>query len=190
MDLAEGDDMSNMNIAKWMATVFLLSSSNVYSAEECAREYNSYVWACEFKVLSWVQVSIQTELTDLENRKKEFERDIRAYLRRDIPTVEHEVLSYIDAIGKYGFDSPDINERAGYSCFVWTVGNDYPVAYHVECEVHSYGSGRSHWKSNTQNAVLGYDSSENVPQTIDQKLEDFIEDLASLYYDARLQTKE
>ena len=133
--------MSNMKIAKWMAVAFLLSSTSAYSAEECTGEHDYIVWACEFEVLSSVEVSIQTDLTDLEKRKSEFERDIRAYLRRDIPVIEHEVSSPFDVILKYGADTPNLKERAGYTCNIWTVGIDYPVAYHVECKIYSYGSG-------------------------------------------------
>ena len=70
---------------------------------------------------------------------------------------------------------------------VWVTGDNYPVAYHVKCEFWSA------WDSEDpdydyriwENAVLGYGSRDNVPDTIKKILDEMIEELAILFYKVR-----
>lgn len=58
---------------------------------------------------------------------------------------------------------------------IWTVGEDYPVAYHVEAHVFIFDSAialPSHYESPYSTAVLGYG---NAKQLVDGKIEDLID---------------
>lgn len=62
---------------------------------------------------------------------------------------------------------------------VWTVGEDYPVAYHL-----SINSGNLNNVREYTNAYLGYGSKSNVPDTVKESISSFIDELAIAFFKA------
>lgn len=62
---------------------------------------------------------------------------------------------------------------------VWIVGTNYPIAYHIETTAGSLA------EMSYENAVLGYGSSENVPDHVKKTINDMVEGLAIAFYKTR-----
>ena len=65
-------------------------------------------------------------------------------------------------------------------CRVWVVGNDYPIAYHVQCRAGTFKE-REIWAD----AALGYGSKQNVPASVRATLNRMLEKLAVDFFTAR-----
>lgn len=78
-------------------------------------------------------------------------------------------------------DKEEVKPKVGYLwCGVWTVGDNYPVAYHVECKLGS-------WKKSDilEDAVLGYGTKENIPESIRKTLDQIVSRFAIQFYKVR-----
>jgi len=65
-------------------------------------------------------------------------------------------------------------------CGVWTVGQDYPVAYHVECRLGSEINKRI-----VHDEHLGYGNKDNVRKSIRESLNSMIENFAITFFKIR-----
>jgi hypothetical protein len=63
---------------------------------------------------------------------------------------------------------------------VWIVGDDYPIAYHMEIV-----AGTIEEREIYTNSVLGYGSKQNVPDTVKSQIGKFVEELAIVFFKAR-----
>jgi hypothetical protein len=63
---------------------------------------------------------------------------------------------------------------------VWTVGDDYPVAFHLELQAGNLTNEKEY-----RGAVLGYGSKQNVPDTIRKKIAELVEEAALAFFKAR-----
>ena len=77
-------------------------------------------------------------------------------------------------------DIKDPKKIGNLWCGVWTVGDDYPVAYHVECQLGSFQKDRI-----LTDAVLGYGSKRNVPDTIRKSIDDIVSRFAVKFFKVR-----
>ena len=64
-------------------------------------------------------------------------------------------------------------------CGVWTVGEDYPVAFHLECKLGTYSDDIF------KDAVLGVGSKKNVPDTIRKEADRMVSDFAVDFFKYR-----
>ncbi len=65
-------------------------------------------------------------------------------------------------------------------CAVWTVGKNYPIAYHVECRMGTYSNDRIFG-----DATLGFGSKENVPDSIREAVDRMVSGFAILFFKYR-----
>lgn len=63
---------------------------------------------------------------------------------------------------------------------VWTVGDDYPIAYHISINAGNLSNAREY-----TGAYLGYGSKSNVPDTVKESISSFIDKLAIAFFKAR-----
>jgi len=63
---------------------------------------------------------------------------------------------------------------------VWTVGDDYPIAYHIGISAGNLANPR-----NYETAFLGYGSKQNVPDSVRESISQLIDDLAVAFFKAR-----
>ena len=63
---------------------------------------------------------------------------------------------------------------------IWTVGKDFPIAYHISCEAGTV-LNTGMWES----AFLGYGSKANIPKLAKECIDDLIEDLAIDFFEVR-----
>ena len=106
---------------------------------------------CQIRVVSWVDVIVQgNRLTD---KKADFEKLVRDVLRRDVPSLSHEVKEYGTLWSEVSYDEAnekfldiDVGQderfirRAEVNCRVWASGSDDPVAVYMSCELSGWGN--------------------------------------------------
>ena len=99
--------------------------------------------------------------------------------------VKHETLSYWDALAKYKFDtqSPEMKKRGHIACTVWTVGDDYPVAQYVECELFGYGDYSL--RPNFSQESLGYSNASRADEQVRGAIRGIIAEISSVFLEAR-----
>jgi hypothetical protein len=66
---------------------------------------------------------------------------------------------------------------------VWTVGDDYPIAYHIAISAGNLASSQESLEYET--AFLGYGSKRNVPDSVRESISQLIDDLAVAFFKAR-----
>lgn len=76
------------------------------------------------------------------------------------------------------------NQLGFLTCDVWTVGEEFVVAYHVDCNAGHYLSNKvlgTVWN----HALLGYGPKDQIPDTIHRGLRNLIQKLAVAFFKAR-----
>ena len=164
----------------------LFTANTAKSSEFCSQTENEYVksmFECNLEIISWVEVNFQSEL--LKKHKSKYERLIRLRLRNDLSMIKHETLKYLDALKKFQWDtkSPEISKRGQLTCLVWTVGDDFPVAQYVECELWGYGDYS--YYPNFSHKTLGYSNSSGADEHVREAIRDIITEISSSFLEAR-----
>jgi hypothetical protein len=100
---------------------------------------------------------------------------------------QEDVLSYLklrlrnDVSGLPFCRSEDLRSRSNEPAFVvftlWTVGNDYPVAFHMKIEILKTNPQRTEFKPLFSDAVLGYHSASRIESAYRETLDDFVRKL-------------
>jgi hypothetical protein len=80
---------------------------------------------------------------------------------------------------------PAMRYQEGQKCgtiivSVWTIGDDYPIAYHIDFNAGKFGD-LNVWNE----AYLGYGAKENVPEGIKKQINDMVERFAISFYKAK-----
>lgn len=65
-------------------------------------------------------------------------------------------------------------------CGVWTVGSDYPVAYHVECKAGPFSKPEM-----LSDEHLGYGNSRNVPDQLRKSIDEMVSEFAVRFFKTR-----
>ncbi len=63
---------------------------------------------------------------------------------------------------------------------VWTVGDEFPIAYHIAINSGNFERARQY-----ETAILGYGSKRNVPESVRQSITELVEELAVAFFKAR-----
>jgi hypothetical protein len=122
----------------------------------------------------FIYVLVRSESEDKVGLKSE---DLTDYLK----------LRYKNNFGGFPYkeitdwqNAPPAEKTGNLWCGVWTVGNSFPVAYHVECRMGSMKQSRI-----VEDAVLGYGNRSNVPETIRKTLDRMVSDFAIRFFKTR-----
>ena len=67
-----------------------------------------------------------------------------------------------------------------FECEVWTVGSNYPIAFHVQCTGGSMDEPR-HWR----NATLGYGPKDKIVEMVKKTIDSIVDDYATFVQKAR-----
>ena len=172
--------------AALLGAVLSISVSTARSSEFCSQATLAFMketLACQLEIISWVEVTFQGKL--LEEHKMEYERLIRLRLRNDLSMLKHETVKWMDAWQKYEFKSKskEMRKRGRVTCLVWTVGDDYPVAELVECELSGYGDYS--FSQTFSSRVLGYSNSQKADEQVRSSIRQTIAHIGSDFLEAR-----
>jgi hypothetical protein len=130
-------------------------------------------------------------------RKVEYFGFIHAHIKNDesarIGITESEMTDFLKLRFKNNFGSTPYKdlgsklleqknpESIGYLwCGVWTVGDDFPIAYHVECK-----GGSLSKPTILTDAVLGYGNKRNVPEAIKKSIDGMLAQFAVRFFKTR-----
>jgi len=67
-----------------------------------------------------------------------------------------------------------------FECEVWTVGSNYPIAFHVQCTGGSMDEPR-HWR----NATLGYGPKDKIVEMVKKTIDSIVDEYATFVQKAR-----
>ncbi len=66
---------------------------------------------------------------------------------------------------------------------VWTVGDDYPIAFHIEMQADNMSAGYAEYAY--EHEILGYGSKQNVPDSVRESISKLMDNLAVAFFKAR-----
>jgi hypothetical protein len=158
-----------------------------YAKEMCDSSYSAFSdrMPCYADTISWVEFYHSGDHKELfERHKGDFERFTRMRLRNDLSEFNQDVLSFDDALRTLNYPSIETKRRARVVCTVWLVGETYPVARHVECEMTGYGPYDG-LQMDISQAVLGYGSSQDIVESTKDAIRIIIGDMASRFYEVK-----
>ena len=152
---------------------------SVVSAQEVTSAPSPFAELRQIKKFVSVEVQTQGTAEKIGLKSGELTDVTRLTFLRNFPGVALE--------GSAG-PSPDGTERLSQlgflACEVWTVGEEYIVAYHVDCNAGSYV--RSNVPSSLWNrAILGYGPKDEVSAAIHKGLRNMVEQFATSFFKAR-----
>jgi hypothetical protein len=126
-----------------------------------------------------IEVQVQGTAEKLGLKIGELTDTTRVTFLKKFPSVALEMS---------GAPSGDGRERLGQlgflTCEVWTVGEDYIVAYHLDCNAGSYhmtGKPGTLWNR----AILGYGPKSEISEAVHGGLQSMVEQLAGTFHKVR-----
>ena len=163
------------------------------AASECDTPVLSSQLACKLEMVSWVDVELSGSAEKLGIKRQELERIIRLRLRNDLASLSHEALPFDAALKQAGNTgrsaaNPFLDSRGALRCLVWTVGDDFPVAYLVECALEGYG----HYEQDSRqfsSRALGYSPKERLRSALDETLRNTVTAIAGEFLEARIKAR-
>jgi hypothetical protein len=130
-----------------------------------------------------IEVQVQGTAEKLGLKSADLTDATRLTFLKNFPGVALEMTG-----GPSG-DGKDRLSQLGYlTCEVWTVGEDYVVAYHLDCNAGSYLVPR---KSGTlwNRAILGYGPKEDIRDTVHGGLRSMVEQLSATFFKVRAEVR-
>ena len=168
--------------------LLLNSYVGAQTKNSCDAKYITDSLACFMDTISWVEVEFQGEL--LKQNKRKLEKLLRLRLRNDLSMIRHDTAHFETVAEKHNWNDRDIEllRRGALYCRIWTVGDDYPVAFHINCRLWGYGDYKFKALSKFEYSFLGYNSKERLDDEIDKVLRDIVADIASQFLSAKDKT--
>lgn len=173
-----------VNARVWCAGIILLAWIALGGASFAAEpgEGSSAISFAELKqIKKFVSVEVQTQGTAEKLRLKSggLTDAMRVAFLKNFPGIALEMSGGPSVEG-----TDRLREVGFFTCEVWTVGEEYTVAYHLECNAGSYLMPRTPgtiWNR----SVLGYGPKDDVVDTIRKGLRSMLEQFATTFYKVR-----
>lgn len=136
------------------------------------------------QIKKFVLVEAQTQGTAerLGLKSGELTDAMRVEFLKDFPGIALELSGSAAAKGV-----ERLSEAGFFTCEVWTVGEEYIVAYHLDCDAGSYLLPRTPGRL-WNRSLLGYGPKDDVSGTIRKGLHAMIEQFAETFYKVRAGT--
>lgn len=129
------------------------------------------------KSFGFVSVSIMGDARKIGLKEDELSNYLRLKFKNNFADIPYKKASYNDKI----FNNKEQRNSIGsIHIKVWTIGDDYPIAYHLSIRAGNYTDFGIY-----TNAILGYGSKENVPETVKKLITELVEELAISFFKAR-----
>lgn len=141
---------------------------------------------CNVEIISWVDVFLTGTAEEIDISGENLERLIRLRLRNDLSMIPHEVIKMTDAWEEadYDLESQFLKEKGYVNCRIWTVGDQYPIAYNIECNLGSYGITENDYIS-IETEYLGYAGLDGIKNVMDETIRDAVADMSSQFIEMR-----
>jgi len=138
------------------------------------------------EIISWVEVIFKGEL--LKKYKTDFEKFMRKRLQDELPMLTHEVkpLNEVHQEYNYDLDSEEVKKRGYVYCHIWTVGEDYPVAFLVELELKGCGNYKNKlYDTMYYQKSLGYGSVQTAKRQVEESIRELIAEISKRFLEHR-----
>lgn len=180
-----------------------------YFFESQNRDQITFFMPCIGDTLSWVNIILQGDKAE-GLKKDQLTRFIRMRAKNDLSFLSQEVASPTEISEEYSTDTYYGDEfnwgwraangipvrynfqllrRVLIECKVWTVGDDYPIAFHVECRLLPISFNNIDGYHGLEQAVLGYSNTTNLEESVKDALKLTIEGLGELWVEYELLLK-
>lgn len=150
------------------------------STEERAAEKHLYGFLSGIKHIYIVNVFTNGTADKVVGSKSDLEDFVKLRVRNSFAGIDFKDLPR-DEQGIPLYDKINADEYAHISISVWTVGADYPVAYHIEITINKF-RGNSSGTSGYTNALLGYASAKAIrdDRIVKNAISDLVDSAAAL----------
>ena len=171
--------MTGMNRAAAMLLALLADTAFAAPVQVATPEPVPYA---EFKqIKKFVSVEVQTLGTaeKIGLKKAELTDVTRLTFLKKLPGVP-----LVGSGGPPADGTDRLNQLGFLTCEVWTVGDEYMVAYHMDCNAGSYLMPRmpgSLWNR----AILGYGPKDQIPDAVHNGLKAMVEQFAATFLNVR-----
>jgi len=164
--------------------LLLLVALALITTESVAAEELVDAMPCHVNVIRWVDLHFEGTAEELGLRKAKLEKLIRLRLRNDLSLIDHDYMSESEFLVQT--ISGKTNKREGrVSCDIWTVGDDYPISFLLECKMLGLGHYDKPFFSEITAKVLGYTSRQKASNSLDESIRSAITDLSAQFLEAR-----
>lgn len=163
--------------------VFIILSlfiiSPVSHAEEKKPSFESIIYSGFKTIKSFASIGVYLKgsAEKIELNKEDLTNFLRLRFKNNFAEIKFEETDF-DTIWKK--DDTKKAEHGNISINVWTVGDDYPIAFHIEITAGNYKNFNVY-----DTAILGYDSKRNIGATVKQSISELVDDLAVSFFTAR-----
>lgn len=126
---------------------------------------------------SFIHVAVSENAEKIGINEEEITNFLKLRFKNNFAEIKYNESAMPD-----GFEKSEKEKgKLGYLwCKVLTVGDDYPVAYHIRCIAGNYNQFDV-WETE----YIGYGNKSNVPETIKKTLSKAIEELAITFFKVR-----
>ncbi|MEQ8710494.1 MAG: hypothetical protein RIC36_16025 [Rhodospirillales bacterium] len=108
--------------------------------------------------------------------------------------LDHETLSVVDAAKEVSesekiadpFYHKAMLSKGIVNCHVWTIGDNYPMAFHVECELRSMGFSREWTISSYEHQMLGYGRKDAIKDQVKESIQSIVRKISEDFLQDRL----
>lgn len=171
--------MRNHVMAVAVAITACFMASEAHHSPAAGGETASFSELKQIKKFVSIEVQTQGTAEKLGLRSGELTDALRGLFLKNFPGI---------AIEMSGGPSPGGSERLSQlgflTCEVWTVGEEYTVAYHLDCNAGSYlmpSTPGTLWNR----AILGYGPRDEISEAVHRGLQSMIEQFAASFFKVR-----
>lgn len=152
---------------------------NISAAEDKKSNIESIFYS-GFKTIngfSSIGVYLRGTAEDIGLNKEELTNYLRLRFKNSFANMEFKETDFLTIIN----ESDEMrSERGDISITVWTVGDDYPISFHLEISAGNY-SNLGQYKT----AILGYSSKSKIQNSVKESISTLLDDLAISFFKAR-----
>ena len=140
-------------------------------------ESNLYSGFKTIEKFGLLNISLEGSAEKFELNKIDLIDYLRLRFKNNFGGMEFKELENISEMSK---DKEKAKKIAIIHIKIWTVGDDYPIAYHIAINAGNLAHMREY-----QAAILGYGSRLNVPDSVRKSIAQLVDDLAITFSKAR-----
>lgn len=172
---------SRKGVCRWMVLLLTIGVSMGYGlpVHGAGSEAQPSVDLAQIKKFVAIEVQVQGTAERLGLKSGELTDQTRLTFIKSFPGVALEMS------GTSSLDGKERLSQLGFlTCEVWTVGEEYIVAYHMDCNAGSYfmpGRPGTLWNR----AILGYGPKGDISDAVHGGLRSMVEQLAATFFKVR-----
>lgn len=165
------------------AITLIFLSVLLVSASAQAEQNNPYVESYLYsgfktiKNFSSIDVYLRGTAEEIGLSKEDLTNYLRLRFKNSFANTSYKKTSFEKIMEE---NKEKQSDRGDISIIVWTVGDDYPIAFHIEISAGNYSNLGQY-----ETAILGYGSEQKITESVKESISELVDDLAIAYFKAR-----